>query len=92
MEVHLANPHKVQLIAESTITSDHVDGCLRLIDFLYREIGLVESWLNQGKMQLWCRRGDSNPHEVKPSLGPEPSASANSATSATGIDTLHVPP
>ena len=29
-----------------------------------------------------CGRGDSNSHPVKPGLGPQPSASANSATSA----------
>ena len=27
----------------------------------------------------WCRKGDLNPHEVIPSLGPQPSASTNSA-------------
>jgi hypothetical protein len=31
---------------------------------------------------FWYTRWDSNPHEVLPSLGPQPSASANSATRA----------
>ncbi len=33
---------------------------------------------------LWCRKGDLNPHEVMPSLGPQPSASTNSAIPTRG--------
>ena len=33
----------------------------------------------RGEGKRWCRKGDLNPHEVIPSLGPQPSASTNSA-------------
>ena len=43
-----------------------------------RRRGPARHGLRRGRKR-WCRKGDLNPHEVIPSLGPQPSASTNSA-------------